>query len=548
MHKLDVPIYVSEYNIPEGWTEVDAFPVRNMRQGSRTEKLWVQDKFAESMVRDDATEQEKSESQVKFSIVDDPDELERLNNGNTVRRYRAMVEIDGKLYPPMSVYADGKLREPTKEGMWERSDETPLTDEQEAAIAALEENGETGDVVIIPDKLRYHKSSKKGKGKLQFKLNKDNGDYVWAAYNPYFHTSTSGMNDQFSSAWKRPNLVVVEVEIPESELTDGYQAPYAKDAVGNTPWKSGTVNNALPADRQRTVTLSRYAKVVGKVDDAKVAEGIAEQLKGLDIEVPFNVVTPSLRDELVKHGVKIGQPEKGNAGKASIPAYEEWLKSQGEEGDLAGTRIDEETGIRFSIGGEKGDSDLKPMSKKESKQYKSSGRGFFGDKYEQFKRDPHRAASFLMTKQSGEAIGVFHRDSIGDIDMPWGDYSSGLKHIIHKHVGEGLSFATIKDALNEIDDIIRNGKKVNPDTDKDKEVYKIGSKIVTIRTNYRERGVKKADKNWFLTAYDDSLADSESAIIASNQGHAALATNKSKRKSKTKISSAQENPKKIQKK
>ena len=43
-----------------------------------------------------------------------------------------------------------------------------------------------------------------GKGKLQFRLKKDDGSDVWAAYNPYFHTSTSGMNDQFASAWKRP--------------------------------------------------------------------------------------------------------------------------------------------------------------------------------------------------------------------------------------------------------------------------------------------------------------------------------------------------------
>ncbi len=287
----------------------------------------------ESKVLDDASEEELSTSKAKFSIVEDPEEIERLEKGPKVTRYRAMVEIDGKLYPPMSVKVDGKLREPTEPGVWERSDETPFefTEEQKAAMAALDAKKGKGSVEIVPGKVRYIKDSETGTGTLKFRLKKDNGDDIWAAYNPYFHTSTSGMNDQFSSAWKRPNLVVVEVEVPESELSDGYQAPYAKDAVGDTPWKSGTVNNALPADRQRTVTLSRWAKVKGKVDDSEVARMIAQQLDGLDIEVPFNVVTPSLREELVKLGVRIGPPEKGNAGKSAIPAYEEWVKSQGKK-------------------------------------------------------------------------------------------------------------------------------------------------------------------------------------------------------------------------
>ena len=273
---------------------------------------------------------------VRFSVVRDPIELARLISGPTVKRYRAMVEINGKLYPPMSVY-DGKvLRDPTEEGVWEKSDETPIefTEKQLARMQALDERSGSGNVTIIPGKIRYHKGSEDGKGTIQFRLKKDNGDTIWAAYNPYFHTSTSGLNDQFSSAWKRPNLVVVEVEIPESELTDGYRAAHAKNAVGDTDWHSGPVNGQLPADRQRTVTLSRYAKVVGKVSDAAVAKMVAAQLKGTGLSVPFNTVTPGLRDALVKEGVKIGRPQKGNAGAASLGAYREWQK---------------ESGVRFSV-------------------------------------------------------------------------------------------------------------------------------------------------------------------------------------------------------
>lgn len=73
---------------------------------------------------------------------------------------------------------------------------------------------------------------------------------VPAAYNPYMHTSSSMMNDQFTGAYARGNIKVVEWEIPESEKTSGYHAEGAKDAVGLVPWHSGSVNSLLPKDRQ----------------------------------------------------------------------------------------------------------------------------------------------------------------------------------------------------------------------------------------------------------------------------------------------------------
>lgn len=268
------------------------------------------------------------DSLTRFSIVEDPAEIARLEAAPKVSRYRAMALIDGKLYPPMSAFVDGELRDASPEMVWMTSDETDFefTPEQITAMKALDAKAGKGTVVIIPGKLRYQKDSKtaRTKGKLQFRLLKDNGEEVWAAYNPYFHTSTSAMNDQFATAYKRPNLVVVEVEIPEDETGHGYTAKYAKDPTGDTPWKSGVVNRALPKERQRIVTLARHAKITGKLSDVKVAGLIAGQLEGLDIEIPFNVVTPTLRDALVAKGVRIGAPEKGNAGKAAMKDYRRW--------------------------------------------------------------------------------------------------------------------------------------------------------------------------------------------------------------------------------
>ena len=222
---------------------------------------------------------EEPEDPIKSQKVTDQTELDELNNGKTVKRYRAMQLIDGKLYPPMSAKVDGEMREPTEIGVWEKAEERP----------DLIKNGK-----FVLNK------GQKGQGNVP------------AAYNPYFHTSTSGLNDQFTSAYKRPELVVVEVEIPESELTSGYKAEGAKDAVGNVDWHSGVVNGQLPEDRQRQVTLSRYNKVNRIVPDSEVANMIAKQLEGTDVEVPYNVVTPALRAELEKRGVKISDKPAGS--------------------------------------------------------------------------------------------------------------------------------------------------------------------------------------------------------------------------------------------
>lgn len=193
-----------------------------------------------------------------------------------------MQEVDGKLYSPMAAIIDGKRTDATEIGAWMGADERP----------DLVKNGKF--TLVKTDK-------NKGVGE---------GD-VPAAYNPYMHTSTSMMNDQFTGAYARGNIKVVEWEIPESEKTSGYHAEGAKDAVGLVPWHSGSVNSLLPKDRQRQVMLSRWRKAVRVVPDSEVAESIAEQLKGTGLAIPWNVVTPNQVRELAKLGVPITTVESG---------------------------------------------------------------------------------------------------------------------------------------------------------------------------------------------------------------------------------------------
>jgi predicted RNA methylase len=257
---------------------------------------------------------EEAEDDVLCRSVTDKATLDRLNSEPTIKVYRAMQMIDGGLRPPMSGKVYGEWREATEVGIWEEAEEHPeMADE-----------------------------------KGRFKLDKGNGKSIKAAYNPYIHTSRTPINDQFSSAWSRPELVIVEVEVPLSELTSGYRAEKAKDTVGEKEWKSGPVGRALAKIGQaRRVILSRWSRIVRVVPVEEVAEAYAQRLNAHGIEVPFNTVPPALRDALAERGVKIGKPEKGNAGSASLPAFQQWINEQERQrmGDGYGAYSDAEVSL-----------------------------------------------------------------------------------------------------------------------------------------------------------------------------------------------------------
>ena len=151
---------------------------------------------------------------------------------------------------------------------------------------------------------------------------------------------------------------------------------------------------------------------------------------------------------------------------------------------------------------------------KEEFEPKPIGVGVFGNIYDQFKGKAKEAFDFLVTHQSGDLLGVFYREGFGDIDLVWGDDGGGFKHILNKHIGENRSFPSIEEAVNEIGNLISNGDQVFESVDK--VVFRIETKLVTIRRNFRKDGKKIADQNWVLTAYDEKAADGGSAITTSN--------------------------------
>lgn len=635
------------------------------------------------------------------------DESAWLDSQETVKVYRAMQVIDGKLYPPMMAAVKGKLVVPRELGTWE------VADEREDIIKFTKTN-KNGDVVGYVD---LDKGSKDATGK-KATVTRD------VAYNPYWHTSRSPLNDQFSSAWIRPNIVTVEVEVPVSELSSGYRAKFSKDPVGETDWHAGPVTKQLvdQGHEPRKVILSRYDKPVRVLSNAEVADRIASYVRGYDVVIPENVVTPQVKVELEKRGVKIGEPkgvkkseqikeaiEKGlsvvndvnregdgiisdadisllndpmsrmmgesrftpeqqekfaamerermtrhvdelaeklhlnnievvtdastltgkrkkakgfynrHTGKITIVVenhrdiedieqtvlheavahhglrqlfgthfddfldnvfnnveegvykeivnlaakhswdfprateeylaglaertnferamesgwwqkikrmFLEMLHSIGLKGYQGETLTDNELryilwrsyenlaepGRYRSIMGEAADitkqmelgvgNYAKPSTDESMLVAEPSpiGRSKFGNVYNQFRGKVKAAFDFLMKHQSGDLLGVFHREDVGDIDLVWGDYNGGLGHIIRRHIVEQNDFDNVDEIRDIVSSVIANGNIVRENVDKVNIEYD-GYRVSIRKVNRDGRGNIVEHKNWVVTAF-----------------------------------------------
>ena len=296
------------------WTWVrDSFAPWTKEEASRVSVDDIQNMVLSDLAKgvNPLARQAESDPYIRFSIVKDPKLIEELDKGAKVKVYRAMQLIDGKLYPPMASKINGEFVRPIELGKWEQADEHS---------ELIDKNG-------------------------RFNLNKGNGKGLKAAYNPYIHTSRTPLNDQFSEAQSRPNIVTVEVEIPKSELSSGYKADKAKDSVGEMEWKAGIVQGQLTGKRK--VILSRWDKPIRIVPDSEVANVIVNDMfKGRTITMPSNVVTPSLRAELEKLGVPFVQTDNTGhivGGQYDGKHYSKVYGNRALAGNAKGKRIESET-------------------------------------------------------------------------------------------------------------------------------------------------------------------------------------------------------------
>ena len=223
----------------------------------------------------------------KYRLVEDRETIDFLDNQPMKSGYRYSQWANHGVLPPMTAKKDGEWRAPMVFDRWEQSEEGMRKANGKADL--VQGNGRTtGDV----------------------------------AYNPYFHIRTSPLNDQFTAAYDRPELLVIEGYYPESEETSGYRADGAKDSVGLMDWHSGSVNGQLSDDTKVQTMLSRYFKPRRIVPWSEVADLIMERVGDQQITFPINAVPPMLRAELARRGAKFGGIS-GSVSKEDIPMLED---------------------------------------------------------------------------------------------------------------------------------------------------------------------------------------------------------------------------------
>ncbi len=154
------------------------------------------------------------------------------------------------------------------------------------------------------------------------------------------------------------------------------------------------------------------------------------------------------------------------------------------------------------------------MAEERNEEIKPIGQGENGNIYDQFRGKPKEAVDFLVKNRSGDLLGVFHRDDIGDIDLIWGNEDGGLFHIINKHVGVNENgtirdFATIDDMVDSLTNIIENGE--TREENDEKKVLELNGVRVVISKDY-----KRKSKNWVVSAIDYNRSKEEKGITANH--------------------------------
>ena len=285
------------------------------------------------------------------------------------------------------------------------------------------------------------------------------------------------------------------------------KAAKALKEKGETPeglLRSIKENEAAVAEAEREVAA--WKAIVGKKSRREeAAKAEAERIATEKAEAERKAAEERERaeaEEKTRIEAEKKEAERIAAEKAEEEARVE-AERKAEEERIAKQKAEEKT--------EEAESDKEEAEKQmDDEEPKPVGSGVFGNIYNQFKGKVKEAFDFLMKHKGGDLLGVFHRKDVGDIDLVWGDENGGLAHILHKHVGEGKSFANVDEAMSHIQNIIGTGK--NDFEDGDKIVFRKGSELVTVRKNFREGGKKIADKNWVLTAYDKEAADNGNRV------------------------------------
>lgn len=122
----------------------------------------------------------------------------------------------------------------------------------------------------------------------------------------------------------------------------------------------------------------------------------------------------------------------------------------------------------------------------------------YGEAFPQFKGKPKQAIEHLLKVRRGYVPGAFHRDDIGDIDLVWGNKHYGLKHIEKHRNKKGQDFNKL---MEEITDVIKNGKMIDDEWDENIKVIVDETKKILIKLTWDDENVENKNRNWLFNGY-----------------------------------------------
>ena len=122
----------------------------------------------------------------------------------------------------------------------------------------------------------------------------------------------------------------------------------------------------------------------------------------------------------------------------------------------------------------------------------------YGESFTQFKGKPKQAIEHLLKVRRGYVPGAFHRDDIGDIDLVWGNKHYGLKHIEKHRHKKGQDFNKL---VEEITDVIENGKMIDDEWDENIKVIVDETKKILIKLTWDDDKVENKNRNWLFNGY-----------------------------------------------
>ena len=122
----------------------------------------------------------------------------------------------------------------------------------------------------------------------------------------------------------------------------------------------------------------------------------------------------------------------------------------------------------------------------------------YGEAFPQFKGKPKQAIEHLLKVRRGYVPGAFHRDDIGDIDLVWGNKHYGLKHIEKHRHKKGQDFNKL---VEEITDVIENGKMIDDEWDENIKVIVDETKKILIKLTWDDEKVENKNRNWLFNGY-----------------------------------------------